>query len=396
MRIAIAGWNARRIGGVEDYLSLLMPALHGAGMSIAFWHETDAPADRDRIEVPRGVLDVCVEERGIDAAIAALTDWRPDVIYAHGFTSSDVERRLIGIAPSVFFVHNYPGMCISGGKTWTRPVPTPCDRAFGWACLAHYFPHGCGGRSPVTMWRQFRKQSDQLESLRRYAAIVTHTAHMQAEAARHGLKAEVIPFPVEAEAGQRTSAAAGAWRLLYAGRMDYLKGGRVLLDALPEAASALRASLQVTLAGDGPDRAEWETRAREIRSPQLTIDFAGWVSQARVNALMRETDLLVVPSLWPEPFGSIGPLAARHGVPAAAFDVGGVSAWLSDGKTGHLAPANPPSARGLADAIVRCLKDRSHYAALSAGARTAADRFTMNQHLPALVAVFERAHWKSA
>ena len=77
---------------------------------------------------------------------------------------------------------------------------------------------------------------------------------------------------------------------------------------------------------------------------------------AALSAQMRESRLLVVPSVWPEPFGSVGMAAARYGVPAAAFAVGGIPQWLHDGVNGHLASATPPTSASLADAVIRCLE----------------------------------------
>ena len=106
---------------------------------------------------------------------------------------------------------------------------------------------------------------------------------------------------------------------------------------------------------------------------------------------MLESRLLVVPSVWPEPFGSVGMAAARYGVPAAAFAVGGIPQWLHDGVNGHLSPGTPPTADGLADAIVRCLSDPRHYEALSRAARRMAAAFTMERHLPPLITILQRA-----
>ena len=58
---------------------------------------------------------------------------------------------------------------------------------------------------------------------------------------------------------------------------------------------------------------------------------------------MKNMDLLVVPSVWPEPFGLVGPEAAHHGVPSAAFAVGGIPEWLVDGVSGHLAAGDRPT-----------------------------------------------------
>ena len=53
----------------------------------------------------------------------------------------------------------------------------------------------------------------------------------------------------------------------------------------------------------------------------------------------------MVPSIWPEPFGQVGPEAGLYGVPAAAFAVGGTPSWLTDGVNGRLAPGDPPGRR---------------------------------------------------
>ena len=74
--------------------------------------------------------------------------------------------------------------------------------------------------------------------------------------------------------------------------------------------------------------------------------------------------MLVVPSLWPEPFGLVGLEAARHRLPVAAFAVGGIPDWLRPGVNGYLAPGDPPTPGGLADAIIACLKDPETHARL--------------------------------
>jgi glycosyltransferase involved in cell wall biosynthesis len=392
MRVAVVSLSSRRVGGIEEYLSLVIPALGAAGVEVAFWHELDEPIDRAAIEVPVTVPRFCAADLGSRDAIEALHAWAPDVIYSHGLLHAEVEAELLQMAPAVTFLHTYRGTCISGGKTWTRPDVVPCDRRFGPACLAHYFPHGCGGRSPITMWRQYRRQLDQLNLLRRYDAIITPSGHMQREMTNHGLHAEVIPYPIRTQSTENVRSADGARRLLYAGRMEALKGGLVLIEALPHVVMALGRPVKVTLAGDGRERARWEARLGEVQNslPNLTFEFTGWVDQDHLCTLMKNTDLLVVPSLWPEPFGLVGPEAAQHGVPSAAFAVGGIPDWLVDGVSGHLAAADPPTASGLAAAIVRCLIDPLHHAALRKGARASSARFTMDRHLSPLIATLGR------
>ena len=393
MRIAVVNWSSRRVGGAEEYVAMLLPALRGAGHDVLFFHEFDTPPTRQRIDSRGGVIDVCVADSGTPQALETLRRWRPDVIYVQGVRDSSLERELLSVAPSVFFLHTYTGTCISGGKTFTRPKAVPCDRTLGWPCLVHYLPHGCGGLSPITMWTQYRQQQRQLAMLGDYSILVTHSLHMQAEMERHGIKAQVIPFPAKARRHERAHELSKTWRLLFVGRMEHLKGGLHLLDALPRIARAAGGPVALTLAGDGSERSRWEARARTVMAatPSLTIRFAGWVEEQAADQLLSESDLLVVPSLWPEPFGLVGPEAAQQGVPAAAFDVGGISQWLKVGVSGHLAPGNPPTPAGLAAAVGRCLADPEHYASLSRGALEVSTQFTMARHLSALESVLGHA-----
>ena len=395
MRIAIAYSNRRVVGGIEAYLGRVIPELSRLGHRLAFWHEVEGPEDRERIELPSGAPVWSVFDLGTTRALAALGEWRPDLIYSHGLLDSELESEMVKVAPAVFFAHGYYGTCISGAKTFKYPVVRPCDRRFGWQCLMHYYPHRCGGISPKTMLGLYRLQSKRLDTLRHYARIVTHSDHMVSEYTRHGLPAERVydfPYHEEREEADIDPQARRDWRLLFAGRMDRLKGGGVFLDALPGVAARIDLPLRVTFAGDGPERESWERMAaRKLsRRDKLSIEFTGWVDQRRMEFVLNDTDLLVVPSLWPEPFGLVGPEAGLKGVPAAGFAVGGIRDWLNDGVNGYLAPGDPPTSSGLAEAIVKCLGDQAVHARLRRGAARMAERFSLTNHVAALQSVFEK------
>src|SRR5574341_751243 len=120
MRIAILNWSNRRIGGTGSYLSAVVPRLQHAGHEIALWHEVNTPAEYDPIPMPAGAPIWSMTDLGLEPALAQLTSWRPDLLYAHGLLDPAVERRTLEIAPAVFFAHNYYGTCISGAKTMRR------------------------------------------------------------------------------------------------------------------------------------------------------------------------------------------------------------------------------------------------------------------------------------
>ena len=400
MRILIANWSRRRAGGTETYLEQVMAALAARGHDLAFCFEVDEPEGRPSLQVPAGTLTVGLRP-DTRTSLDQLRTWRPDVSYVHGLLEPETEARLLDVAPAVLAAHSYYGTCISGEKTHKFPIVQPCSRRFGAACLALYFPRRCGGLSPVSMMTAYGRQRRRFSLLRRYASIVTPSAHMAREFERHvaGGRVYALPHGLDAsqvaspgpEVSSRLAAAGAAVRLMLIGRLDRLKGGRALLDALPLVRTALGRPLQVTFAGTGPARAAWERRAQEIVRPDLSIDFAGWLQPDALTARLAQTDVVVMPSLWPEPFGLAGLEANRLGVPVVAYATGGIPEWLQDGVNGCLAAGDPPTVPGLAAALVRCVRSLESGDVLRRGALAAARAHDDRRHVDGLLDILGRA-----
>jgi glycosyltransferase involved in cell wall biosynthesis len=400
LRIAIASWSNRRFGGSGTYLGELFAGLQRQGHALAWLQERDAPTDHPRLETEFDGPMWCIESMGRDSALAALRAWTPDVIFAHGFLEPQHEAAALDVAPAVFLAHDYYGTCISGFKTHSRPAVQPCTRTLGWQCLANYHVRGCGGWSPVTMVREFRRQSNRLELLRRYGAIVTLSDYMREEYLRHGFEpSHVVHVPHSIGAAKAATHPPSVprpghhspWRLLFVGRMYAIKGGKELIDALPAVARELQRPCHVTFAGDGAQRQEWERRAALLFANQtaVTVKFTGWLHADAMAQLYANADLVVMPSLWPEPLGLVGLEAGIHGIPVAAFAVGGIPEWLKSGVNGHLASGTPPTADGLANAIVACLRNEETHAQLSQGASRLWSERKFDRHLSGLLDVFE-------
>jgi glycosyltransferase involved in cell wall biosynthesis len=422
MRIAILYWTRQKVGGTEAYLESIVAELLKAGHQVAFFHEVNKPKRNEPITLPEEVSVWCVADLGVKSALSALRRWGPDVIYTHCLMNLKLEAETLKIAPAVFFAHAYYGTCISGQKTFRFPKPsTPCHRRLGWQCLVHYYPHRCGGLNPITMVREYRRQLKRLKQLHDYRAIVTHSSYMRDEYIKHGFdparvyclsyyahqrsksfgkdtegllaSSSTSPAQPSSDSNRSNGKTATPWHLLFLGRMDRLKGGDVLIDALPHVRESLNGPLYVTFAGDGRMRKVWERQAvhTQALTDGLHMEFTGWVTGKEREALWKDCDLLVVPSVWPEPFGLVGTEAGLRAVPIAAFAVGGISDWLSDGVNGHLAPGDPPTSAGLAEAITRCLRNSETHERLRRGALAMAQEFNVKNHLELLLEVFETA-----
>jgi glycosyltransferase involved in cell wall biosynthesis len=409
MRIAVCNTFGRFLGGVESYLGRLIPSLASNSHELALLFETDAPASLPRLPATERVW--FASEIGTSQMLRELRHWRPDIIYIHAISDADLEWTLLETAPAVLFAHDYAATCISGAKTFSFPRPRCCSRQLGIGCLVNYFPRRCGGLSPITMWQDYQSRLARLAVMRRYHRVLVASEAMRREYLRHAFepsRVEVAPYPVMPTAaeidGGETSAGrirsegvqfrrASPVHLLFVGRMVQLKGGEILIRALPQIAQRLQVPLKLTLAGDGPAKSQWEAQARFVCAGNslITTAFTGWLDQANLQRLISECDLLVVPSLWPEPFGMIGPEAGCAGLPAVAFAVGGVPEWLHDGINGFLAPANPPSTAGLAAAIAQSLADPALHRQLREGAQREAAKFSIKRHVEKLLEIFTRA-----
>jgi len=386
MRILIATLSRNLLGGVEKYLQTIIPELLGRRHSIGLLYEY--PSDREQVGIDSG-LDLaswCPGELGVDSTLKSIRAFAPDIVYSQGIDNGMLEQTLLDTYPAALYAHSYWGTCVTGCKIHALPRIEPCGRRLGPSCLLLYYPRRCGGLNPRTMWKLYQIQSQRRSRLADYQAVLVASRHMQREYQRHGVSAErlrLIPLPIDENSGGLPSLPRRSLgsRILFVGRLMDVKGGDYLLRAIPLAATKLARPLYLTIAGDGPERGRLENLSRQLG---LSVEFTGWTNNNVRNDLMRQTDLLAVPSLWPEPFGMVGVEAGRFGVPAVGFAVGGIPDWLIPGQTGELAPGDPPTVEGLAQALVRALADAQHHQKLSSGAWEFAKQFSLEHHLAQL------------
>jgi glycosyltransferase involved in cell wall biosynthesis len=174
------------------------------------------------------------------------------------------------------------------------------------------------------------------------------------------------------------------------GRLDPWKGHRLLLDAI--ARMAHRATFAVV--GDvafasgrtrhGGYRAELEERARALGIADR-VKFLG--QRDDVARVLAGCDLLVHPSVEPEPFGRAIAEALAAGLPVVAADHGGVPELVAHDHTGLLVA--PRDAGVLAAALDRAVADPELRQRLGNAARaTALARFTARGHAQAVERVY--------
>ena len=136
-------------------------------------------------------------------------------------------------------------------------------------------------------------------------------------------------------------------RLGYLGRIDPLKGVDLLLRTL--SGELAHRNWTLTLGGRGEPGYEGQLRAlftdRRIR-------FLGFIRPAD---LLSKIDVLIIPSLWEEPFPRVLIEAHAHGVAVVGSNRGGIPEGIKQRQTGLIFDPDDPGS--LACAIAMLLDD---------------------------------------
>jgi len=140
-----------------------------------------------------------------------------------------------------------------------------------------------------------------------------------------------------------------------AGRLVRHKGFETLIWAVRRLAVA-GTELDIVIAGDGPDRSRLIMLTRQCDVSDR-FQFIGSIERRRLMEFYDSADVVVVPTLTPEPFGRVAVEAMSRGRPVIASDAGALPEIVVDGQTGLLVPPANPAA--LAGALAALIEDRN-------------------------------------
>jgi glycosyltransferase involved in cell wall biosynthesis len=173
--------------------------------------------------------------------------------------------------------------------------------------------------------------------------------------------------------------------LLFAGRLEHVKGVHVLLRAMPSVLAAVPAA-RVVIVGDGPARPALARLAAEL-GVEDAVEFRGWLTADRLMPEYERANAVVVPSVWPENFPTVALEALGVGRPLIGSAVGGIPELIDHGRSGLVVPAGDPGA--LADALLTVLLDADAARAMAAAARDKAGLFGVSTFVTRLITHYE-------
>ena len=273
-----------------------------------------------------------------DSIRATLQDFAPDVVYLHNLDDLGcLEILADSDVPIVRRVHDHSMYCMRGYKYnyFTRAV---CRRPAGLGCIlpcGAFVGRNRGGRLPIK-WVSFRAKLREIAVNRRFNRFIVYSQYQKDELIRNGFDASRIHIQVPVHCWGTSGPVSNFSErnlLLFAGQIIRGKGVDLLLKAL----ARVRAPFECMIFGEGSHRPGCELLCRELGLAER-VKFCGFVPSDALREHFLQASMLIISSVWPEPFALVGQEAMRYGLPVVAFDAGGIGEWLLDGENGFLVP----------------------------------------------------------
>jgi glycosyltransferase involved in cell wall biosynthesis len=164
-----------------------------------------------------------------------------------------------------------------------------------------------------------------------------------------------------------------SWRLLFVGRIDPRKGIDTAIEAL--ARLPREATLSVVGDGDAAHLAELQDLARRLGVTDR-VCFIGGRSRDALPAVYSDSDALIFPVRWDEPWGLVPLEAMARRRPVIATGSGGSGEYLRDEENCLLFARDDADA--LAAAVARLAREPDLRARICDGGLTSARRYTQD------------------
>lgn len=360
-------------GGAEKSVRLLSQGLRERG------HEASVVATDHMAEGETVFADVLVpaasggpatrlvghfwNQRTYRTVGALLRELRPDCVHFH---------TIGGFSPSVLAAARaYPRVLSARGpEDWTLEL-------LRWNLPSATRPQGltAADRLRYLHLRALQRPA-YLAWLRGLDAVVPISEYMAGCVRRDLPRVPARVIPNNREDGYAPMPVQNPYSIAYLGRLAEVKGVAVLLDAFRKVL-ANEPGARLTVIGDGPDRTRLEASAADLVGAGSVV-FTGWLGRDQIKERLRESGLVVVPSLWPEVFGRAALDAYSCGRAVVASRIGGLPELVTP-ETGVLTA--PGDAGELAQALSGLVGDQQTLARMGDAAAERAREYSLDRTL---------------
>lgn len=340
-----------RFGGTEEYIDLITPELARRGVRshlVCGRVVGDLPATIDSTLVIHGLADRTPSVGVPDAVARAVAALEPDVVYVHNVFDPAIVTMLARRQPHtalVWYVHDHYVTCLSELR-W-RTDQGACQERLGAGCLTAIGAGHCVLRYPDRVLgpdelQRRRALSASLDAVDAVIVVSDYMRRLLVDAQPElNERIHLVSRPVRdpGTAPIRDRSAEDPAVITFAGRVTPEKGLAVLIEALAQCRS--RAPIELRIAGAIEHAGYWEhcqqlLRRAHLRNSRLRFTSLGHLDYSGIDALFRASDIVAVPSQWPEPLGCVALEAMSAGAAVVASRIGGLADSIDHADNGLL------------------------------------------------------------
>jgi glycosyltransferase involved in cell wall biosynthesis len=348
------------IGGVEEHIYQLSKHFLSNGFEIAILTrqiDSLSPFEtfenikiyRFRPKLHQQLSKFFVDPYSAKKTSKIIKQTNPDIFHAQSIPFMSLAPLSIAIQfniPTVLTLHNYWPVCFFQRSYFKNHICDAIDETACKNCFSSYFTSvGQYFLTPI-LWKLWKRSLRiKREVFDRINVITTPSHALKKSLARNDIplsKVSVIPNGIDLNKFVPDVSAEDFIRhfklekqkiILSIGRLTKEKGIRFLLKAMPMILKEIECKLVIV--GDGEERPFLMQLAKTLKIDQHVI-FAGRIPSGLVPQAYSAADVVVVPSIWPDPFPYVPLEALAMKTPVIASNVGGLPEVVRHKKNGLL------------------------------------------------------------
>jgi len=175
------------------------------------------------------------------------------------------------------------------------------------------------------------------------------------------------------------------WTIGMVGRFSILKGHFYFIEAIEKLVSNGIKNIKGLIYGSGSFR--FKKKIENLMKKRNMVDYIEIIEGKNSKEIMREIDILVVPSIIPEGFGRVIVEGMVSGVPVIATNIGATSEIIEDNITGFL--VEPKNSFQISEKIKKIISDIGLYKKISINAQKyATEKFSLEKMVGKTLAIY--------
>lgn len=286
-----------------------------------------------------------------DFVLRSIEDIQPDLIHCHllSVCPATVYQAIDATIPVIQTLHGPNLFCATSWGCY--PDSGPCELGIGPKC----YLRGCVPISNTLLYINLKRRYWQ-NMIHKVSVFHCPSRNIMNSAIRLGLEnvEHIVHGINEVFMNVKRETPKGDPIAIFVGSLAQSKGVDVLIDAMQIVLRSVP-NARLLVAGKGNLQGELAQRVRHL-GLDGHVTFLGHIPHDALLYNYGTSDVFVIPSVWQEQFGLVGPEALACGLPCIGSDIGGIPEWLRDGEWGRLVP--PGNVDHLARALIHYLKNR--------------------------------------